>query len=132
MYEYVLCVCVCISSNISTDTYTYIHIHTYIQYKQNTDMLKMYVCVCIFGSIHTSYIQPYLHTYTYKHAGSLMIAQPCSKCQWSEPVKVEDFKAGPCIYVGHQPIDHIFSPVKYSHMESSVTEKVYCVQKLPE
>ncbi len=48
------------------------HMHTYIQYKQNTDMLQMYVCVCIFGSIHTSYIQPVLHTYTYKHAGSLM------------------------------------------------------------
>ncbi len=34
----------------------------------------MYVCVCIFGLIHTStsYIQPVLHTYTYKHAGSLM------------------------------------------------------------
>ncbi len=35
-------------------------------------MLQMYVCVCIFGLIHTSYIQPVLHTYTYKHAGFLM------------------------------------------------------------
>ncbi len=34
----------------------------------------MYVCVCIFGYIHTSYIQPISHTYTYRHAGSLMEA----------------------------------------------------------
>jgi hypothetical protein len=74
VYVYVLCVCVCISSNILRDTYTYIHIHTYIQYKQT--MLQMYVCVCIFGLIHTSYIQLVLHTYTYKHAGFLMLCQP--------------------------------------------------------
>jgi hypothetical protein len=33
----------------------------------------MYVCVCIFRYIHTSYIQPVSHTYTYRHAGSLMV-----------------------------------------------------------
>ena len=72
MYVYVLSVYVYISWIFFADTYTYIHIHTYIQYKQNTDMWKMYVCVCIFGWIHTLYIQPVLHTYTYRHAGSLM------------------------------------------------------------
>ena len=49
MYVYVLSVYVCISQNVFSDTYTYMHIHTYIQYIQNTDMLQMYVCVCIFG-----------------------------------------------------------------------------------
>jgi hypothetical protein len=36
----------------------------------------MYVCVCIFRYIHTSYIQPVSHTYTYRHAGSLMTSGP--------------------------------------------------------
>ncbi len=67
--------------------YTYIHIHTHthihtIQYKQNTDMLQMYVCVCIFGLMHTSYIQPVLHSCTYKHAGFLMRAAAGAPKYW--------------------------------------------------
>jgi hypothetical protein len=43
----------------------------------------MYVCVCIFGYIHTSYIQPVLHTYTYRHAGSLMLKNKASKISYT-------------------------------------------------
>ncbi len=54
-------------------------------------MLQMYVCVCIFGLIHTSYMQPVLHVYTYKYAGFLMITSAivtfsrCPSCRYFCP-----------------------------------------------
>ena len=65
----IVCMCMyCLYMSVYPEMFLQIHthtctyIHTYIQYKQNTDMLQMYVCVCIFGYIHNI-----IHTAGFTH-----------------------------------------------------------------